>query len=67
MAAKKLIVATVTFACELDGCELVVHAGDILESTHPAVKGREKLFEPAGLRSDIDHDGVSPEHGKRLR
>jgi hypothetical protein len=46
-AAKKLFVATTSFVCEVDGAELMVHAGDVFASTHPVVKKHAELFEPA--------------------
>jgi hypothetical protein len=46
MAKAKLLRATATFACEVKGVEYFVHAGEVLPADHPAVKGREELFEP---------------------
>jgi hypothetical protein len=67
VAAAKLLVALASFSCELHGRELLVHAGDVLENNHPAVKGREDLFEAAAPRPNIERDAVSPKHSKRRR
>jgi hypothetical protein len=37
--------ATTSFAFESDGKPVVVHAGDVLASTHAAVKKHRELFE----------------------
>jgi hypothetical protein len=43
------LVACESFACEVNGHELIVHAGDVVDAGHPAAgKGREHLFRPAG-------------------
>jgi hypothetical protein len=47
MAASKTLVAVTSFACEVKGVEHVIRQGDTVPSNHPAVKGREALFEPA--------------------
>jgi len=46
MARAKQLRALATFACEIDGEEHLVHAGQVLPANHPAVKGREELFGP---------------------
>lgn len=43
MAAAKLVAST-SFACEVKGREYQVREGEVVPSTHPAVKGREELF-----------------------
>ncbi len=35
-----------TFVCEVAGKERRVHAGDVIASSDPVVKGRKELFEP---------------------
>jgi hypothetical protein len=42
---KAPLVARETFACAVDGVEHVIWAGQAVASNHPAVKGREELFE----------------------
>jgi hypothetical protein len=54
MAAPKLLRAKASFACEVDGNELLVHAGEVVASSHPAVKGRAELFEPAEPQPDLE-------------
>jgi hypothetical protein len=44
-APKKLLVAKASFACEIKGHEVLIYAGHAYLATHPAVKGREQLFE----------------------
>jgi hypothetical protein len=46
IAAKELVAVT-SFACEVKGVEHFIRRGDKVPSSHPAVKGREELFEPA--------------------
>ena len=45
MAAKTLVALT-SFACDVKGVEHV-NQGQAVANNHPAVKGREQLFEPA--------------------
>jgi hypothetical protein len=52
MAAAKKLVAVTSFACEANGVEHVIRQGDTVPANHPAVKGREELFET--------HDPASP-------
>jgi hypothetical protein len=33
---------------------LLVYAGDVVASNHPAVKGREELFGPAEPKPDLE-------------
>jgi len=47
MAARKTLVARTSFACEVKGVDHVINQGQVVASNHPAVKGREELFEPA--------------------
>ena len=47
MAASKTLVAVTSFACTVKGVEHIIRQGDTVPSNHPAVKGREQLFEPA--------------------
>jgi hypothetical protein len=44
MAAPRALVALATFEAEAEGSQVLVHAGDVLPSTAPVVKGREALF-----------------------
>jgi hypothetical protein len=46
MAPRKMLVAQTSFACETKDGEVFVRAGDVVAANHPAVKGRESLFEP---------------------
>ncbi len=47
MATKKQpLVALVTFSCDVKGGEVIIRVGDVVPANHPAVKGREQLFEP---------------------
>jgi hypothetical protein len=45
--SKGKLVALTSFACEVKNIEHVIRAGDLVPANHPAVKGREQLFEPA--------------------
>lgn len=47
MAPRKLLVAVTSFACETKDGEVQVSSGQVVAANHPAVKGREDLFEPA--------------------
>ncbi len=63
MATKKpLLMALATFAAEVDGVMYAVHAGDVVPPSHPAVKGREQLFEPV---SPVETATAAP--GERRR
>ncbi len=45
MAAPSVqVVCVAAFTATLDGDPVVVHEGDMFESTHPLVRGREELF-----------------------
>jgi hypothetical protein len=44
-AASKSLVALTSFACEVKGVEHIVRHGQVVPANHPAVKGREELFE----------------------
>ena len=44
-AASKTLVALTSFACEVKGVEHIVRNGQVVPANHPAVKGREELFE----------------------
>jgi hypothetical protein len=47
-AKPKTLQAVTSFACTTkDGVEHVIRSGDTVPANHPAVKGREELFEPA--------------------
>ena len=47
-AKPKKLQAVTSFACtDAKGVEHVVRQGDVVPAGHPAVKGREELFEPA--------------------
>jgi hypothetical protein len=52
MTVAKKLVALTSFACEVKGVEYVIRQGDPVAADHPAVKGREELFEK--------HDPASP-------
>jgi len=45
MAAAKTLTARTSFVCEVKGVEHIVRQGDVVPAGHPAVKGREELFE----------------------
>ena len=47
MAAKRamLLVATTSFVTEIGGEAVHVHEGEVVPDNHPAVKGREDLFQ----------------------
>ncbi len=45
--AAKMLVARTSFACEVKGVDYVISQGQAVANNHPAVKGREQLFEPA--------------------
>lgn len=45
------------FAIDVDGAPRVFTAGQLVDSTHPAVKGREHLFESL----DVYMDRAKPE------
>jgi hypothetical protein len=51
MAAAKTLVARTSFACEVKGVDHVINQGQVVASNHPAVKGREELFEPAKAKA----------------
>jgi hypothetical protein len=44
-AASKTLVAVTSFVCEVKGVEHIIRQGDVVPVSHPAVKGREELFE----------------------
>jgi hypothetical protein len=46
MATRKAepLVATTSFATEVKGVEVLVHAGDVVPASSPLVKGRKELF-----------------------
>lgn len=46
MARGQLVRSLSNFACEVDGTEHLVHAGEVFPSTHPVVKARKELFVP---------------------
>jgi hypothetical protein len=54
MPARKMLAAKATFACEHNGEQIIVHAGELLAADHPAVKARPGLFGPAGSRLDVE-------------
>jgi hypothetical protein len=45
MAAAKTLIALTSFACEVKGVEHIIRHGQAVPANHPAVKGREELFE----------------------
>lgn len=45
MAAAKSLIALTSFACEVKGVEHIIRHGQVVPANHPAVKGREELFE----------------------
>ena len=45
MAAAKSLIALTSFACEVKGVEHIVRRDEVVAANHPAVKGREELFE----------------------
>jgi hypothetical protein len=44
---KKLMVAVTSFVCEVKGEQHLIRSGEVLPSTHPAVKQHPELFEAA--------------------
>jgi hypothetical protein len=46
-AARKLLAARESFVTEVDGRELIVRAGDVVEADHPVAKAHAHYFEPA--------------------
>ncbi len=50
----RLVRATTSFTCDVEGVEHFVRAGEVLPATDPVVKGREELFEPA---EPVEADG----------
>jgi hypothetical protein len=61
MAAAKLLIATHSFACEVDGEEYLVRKGATrVRANHPLVKGREQLFEPAAPGPDLEPPAKAP-------
>lgn len=44
-AKPKTLVALTSFACEVKGVEHIIRNGQVVPVSHPAVKGREELFE----------------------
>jgi len=51
VAATKTVRAVASFACEINGEEALVHAGDEFPATSDVVKPRPELFEPTESRS----------------
>ena len=45
MAATKSLIALTSFACTVKNVEHIVRNGQVVAANHPAVKGREELFE----------------------
>jgi hypothetical protein len=45
MAAAKSLIALTSFACEVKGVDYLIGHGQVVPANHPAVKGREVLFE----------------------
>jgi CheY-like chemotaxis protein len=60
MARASMLAATETFSADVDGETVVVHQGERVRSSHPVVKGREHLFEPAESRVDVDQATAAP-------
>jgi len=54
MAARKVLQAKANFTCEVAGEPLLVRKGERVAASHPAVKGRESLFEAVEPRPDIE-------------
>jgi hypothetical protein len=44
--AAKLLVATASFAADIKGQEVFVHAGERFQASHPVVKAHGQFFEP---------------------
>jgi hypothetical protein len=44
-ASSPTLVALTSFACEVKGVEYIIRHGQVVPGNHPAVKGREELFE----------------------
>jgi hypothetical protein len=45
MAVAKSLIALTSFTCEIKGVEYIIRNGQVVPANHPAVKGREELFE----------------------
>ena len=45
MASAKSLIALTSFACEVTGVDYIIRHGQVVPGNHPAVKGREELFE----------------------
>jgi hypothetical protein len=45
VAKPKSLIALTSFACEVKGVEYIVRNGQVVPANHPAIKGREELFE----------------------
>ena len=62
MASAKLVRAVSNFACEADGVERLVHAGEVLRANDPVVRKRPELFEET---TPIEQTTAAP--GERRR
>lgn len=63
-------VATTTFACQLDGENVVVHAGETrVRVGHPLLDRYEGYFEPVGsdVHFDIEDASAAPGRKRGLR
>jgi hypothetical protein len=49
MAKAAAVKAKTAFVCDIDGEPFVVHEGDVLPANHPAVKGRQELFDEVAV------------------
>jgi len=56
MAPRKLLVAVTSFACSTKDGEVQINSGQVVAANHPAVKGREELFEPA--KAPVEDDAA---------
>jgi len=56
MAAPKTLVALTSFACTVNGAEVIIRQGEVVPASHPAVKGREELFAAHDLTSPRDRE-----------
>jgi len=54
MAADDLLIATESVLTEVDGENIYITAGDIVEAGAAIVKGREHLFEPVQVKYKAD-------------
>jgi hypothetical protein len=60
MAARKLLVAKASFACSLDGVEVLIPAGKIVAADHSLAKSHALMFEPVEPLPDVEQATAAP-------